>query len=58
MNNNDKSPEMPDADLVDTNIWPPLIRGLAVILIAVGGDVVACGINQIGQDVARALQHA
>lgn len=37
MNNNNKGPEMPDADLVDTNIWPPLIRGLAVILIAVGG---------------------
>jgi len=37
MNNNNKGPEMPDADLVDINIWPPLIRGLAVILIGVGG---------------------
>ncbi|HCN95929.1 MAG TPA: HlyD family type I secretion periplasmic adaptor subunit, partial [Leclercia sp.] len=37
MNKKNKGPEMPDADLVDINIWPPLIRGLAVILIAVGG---------------------
>lgn len=37
MNKNNKGPEMPDADLVDINIWPPLIRGLAVILIGVGG---------------------
>lgn len=37
MNKKNKAPEMPDADLVDINIWPPLIRGLAVILIAVGG---------------------
>ncbi len=37
MNKKNKDPEMPDADLVDINIWPPLIRGLVVILIAVGG---------------------
>lgn len=32
MNNPEKESAMPD-----TNIWPPLIRGLAVILIGVGG---------------------
>ena len=40
MNKNNKGPEMPDADPVDINIWPPLIRGLVIILIAVGGFLV------------------
>lgn len=40
MNKNNKGLEMPDADPVDTNIWPPLIRGLVIILIGVGGFLV------------------
>lgn len=40
MNKNNKGLEMPDADPVDTNIWPPLIRGLVIILIGIGGFLV------------------
>lgn len=37
MNKKNNSPAMPDGNGVDINIWPPLIRGMIVIVIAVGG---------------------
>lgn len=43
MKKNNNSPAMPDGDGVDINIWPPLIRGTIVILIAVGGFLLWAG---------------
>ncbi|BBQ83035.1 MULTISPECIES: HlyD family type I secretion periplasmic adaptor subunit [Enterobacteriaceae] len=37
MKSKPKASAMPETDTIDTNIWPPLIKGLVVIVIAVGG---------------------
>lgn len=43
MNKHKNRPQAADTDIVDTNIWPPLLRGAVVILLGVGGFLLWAG---------------
>ena len=37
MKKNNKDAQTPGSGSVDTNIWPPILRGIIVITLGVGG---------------------
>lgn len=43
MNKHKNRPQAADSNIVDTNIWPPLLRGAVVILLGVGGFLLWAG---------------